>query len=485
MSRSGDGNFAGGVDGFAYRHRLGELMTSDPVVLPPETPLAEAVALMNARRISSVLVGGDRQHPEAIVTERDVLRAVAASGGEALGRPLGAVGSGPLESLPATALIFQAIGRMDRLGIRHLVVTGEGGAVVGIITARTLLKVRAGARLAIGDGLAAAPDAQTMRRLRDQLPDLAAALLAEDLSAREVAGVISEIMRQTTRRAAELALSETIRAHGAAPARHAVLVLGSGGRGESLLAPDQDNALIHDGTPADDAWFAAFGERMNALLDAAGVPFCQGGVMARNKTWRHDVAGWRGQVDAWIAKQAPEDLLNVDIFFDLAVVEGDETLATALRGHAVGRAAEAFDFLKLMSLEVERYQPPLGLLGGLRLSEGRLDLKIAGLFPIVAGARTMALAHGIGATATAERLAALRERDAIGREDAEVLAASQELFMRLIVRQQIADIAAGRAAGNTVGTEVMAPERGRLKAALRRLRDIGAMVRDGVASGFR
>jgi len=475
----------GAVDGFAYRHRLGELMTPDPVVLPPETPLAEAVALMNARRISSVLVGRDRQRPEAIVTERDVLRAVAASGGEALGRPLGAVGSGPLEGLPATALVFQAIGRMDRLGIRHLVVTGEGGTVVGIITARTLLKVRAGARLAIGDGLAAAPDAATMRQLRDQLPDLAAALLAEGLGAREVAGVISEIMRQTTRRAAELALAETVRAHGPAPAPHAVLVLGSGGRGESLLAPDQDNALIHDGAPPDDAWFAAFAERMNVLLDAAGVPFCKGGVMARNTAWRHDVAGWRGQVDAWIAKQSPEDLLNVDIFFDFAVVEGDETLARALLDHAVGRATDAFDFLKLMSLEVERFQPPLGLFGGLRMKDGRLDLKIAGLFPIVAGARTMALAHGIAATATADRLAALRDREAIGREDAAALVDSQELFMALILRQQIADIVAGRAPGNAVAMEILAPERRRLKAALRRLGDIGTMVRDGVASGFR
>ena len=48
-----------------------------------------------------------------------------------------------------------------------------------------------------------------------------------------------------TARAAEIAEAEMIAAgHGPAPADYALLVLGSGGRGESLLAPDQDNALV-------------------------------------------------------------------------------------------------------------------------------------------------------------------------------------------------------------------------------------------------
>lgn len=58
---------------------------------------------------------------------------------------------------------------------------------------------------------------------------------------------------------------------GPPPCAFVLLLLGSGGRGESLLAADQDNALIHQGAP-DEPWFAAQGERLAAILDAAGLP---------------------------------------------------------------------------------------------------------------------------------------------------------------------------------------------------------------------
>ena len=56
---------------------------------------------------------------------------------------------------------------------------------------------------------------------------------------------------------------------GPAPCAYAVLVLGSAGRGESLLAMDQDNALVFaEGEPDGEAdrWFARLGRRMAAIL---------------------------------------------------------------------------------------------------------------------------------------------------------------------------------------------------------------------------
>ena len=64
-----------------------------------------------------------------------------------------------------------------------------------------------------------------------------------------------------------------------------MLVLGSGGRGESLLAMDQDNAIVYadrDGGMSDedtDQWFAELGARVSCILDLVGVPYCKGGVM--------------------------------------------------------------------------------------------------------------------------------------------------------------------------------------------------------------
>ncbi len=117
---------------------------------------------------------------------------------------------------------------------------------------------------------------------------------------------------------------------GGAPCRFAVLVLGSAGRGESLLALDQDNAIVFErgeqGGP-EDQWFEAMADRMNRLLHTAGVPLCKGGVMAKNAVWRGSLDAWRARVSGWLERSRPTDLLSVDTFFDLRGAHGDLPLA--------------------------------------------------------------------------------------------------------------------------------------------------------------
>src|SRR5262249_23918088 len=155
----------------------------------------------------------------------------------------------------ADAFLHIAIGRMDRLGVRHLpVVERATGRLVGILSGRALLRQRARSVIALGDEIAAAKDAAGLAAAYGRLPGLARGLLREGLSAVEVADVLSSALRDLSARAAALA-EATLWAEGsgAAPAPWAFLVLGSAGRGDSLLAADQDNALVHAGTEADDS----------------------------------------------------------------------------------------------------------------------------------------------------------------------------------------------------------------------------------------
>ena len=77
-----------------------------------------------------------------------------------------------------------------------------------------------------------------------------------------------------TSRACEFAEAELEASNGAhPPARYAMLVLGSEGRGESLLAMDQDNAIIfEEGAPGSevDKYFERLGRGVADILDEAG-----------------------------------------------------------------------------------------------------------------------------------------------------------------------------------------------------------------------
>lgn len=433
------------IDGFPYRHRVAELMSAPLVSAQPEATIADASRLMSERRISSIVTVDGEGRPNGILTERDVLRIVATDP-VSLSRRLDEVMSRPVRTVGAGALAYRAIGRMARHGIRHLAVVDDDGRAVGMLTAGRLLKQRATLALTLGDEIEQAVDAQALRQAHGKLPSLAAALHVEDVPAVQVSAVISSIVCDLTARAADLAAAGM---SARAPAPWCLLVLGSAGRGESLLAADQDNALIHEGDD-DDPWFGTFADRLNELLAAAGIPLCAGGVMARNPALRGTPATWRRRVEQWVDKPQPGALLNVDIFYDFIPVAGERRLAAALRGHATAAAAGSPVFLRLLAEAGGNAGGAFGWFRRLRTENGRIDLKRHGLLPLVAGARVAALAWGGVMPGTDARLAHAAAKAGVAADMADDLAAARAVLVEAILDQQLADIAEGRPPSNRV-----------------------------------
>jgi signal-transduction protein with cAMP-binding, CBS, and nucleotidyltransferase domain len=468
-------------DAFPFRHRVADLM-SEPLVLAAEASLVEAARAMLPAHRSSVLLLDDGGRPAGIVTEHDLVRCFAEEGAQGLQQRLGGVARHPVLTVDEQAFLFVALGRMDRHEVRHLVAVDAEGRATGVLSARAVLRTRASAALKLGDSIAAAQDAEALKAVHDALPGLARSLLAEEVSAGEIAAVISHVNRDIARRAAELAAERVEAAQGPAPARWCYLVLGSAGREESLLAPDQDNALVHDGSPGDDdAWFRALGEIASDLQAAAGIPYCKGGVMASKPAWRHALPDWERLVRKWTALPEGEQLLSIDIFYDFVPVAGEAALAQALDRAAMAAAGDR-SLPKMMARQLQVPGLPLKLLGGFRTEAGRLDLKRHGLYPIVAGARVLALALGEAARGTLARLAAARAAERLNEADHDALVAAFKLFQELILRQQVADLAAGLPAGTKVAVQALPrATQQRLKEALRSVEVMLHTVQGAVA----
>jgi len=400
------------IDTYPYRHRVREIMASPPRFVSPQAPLATAIAQLTGEKISSIYVHGGEGAPRpadtGIVTERDVLRMLAARGTDALAQPVEHAMTKPLAVVDANAFAYVAIGRMNRLGIRHLGVVDDAGTVVGALSARDLLRMRAQGALLLGDDIGHAETSAELARSWARVPPVAAGLLSEGLGGRDIAAVVSRQLGAMTRRAAVLAERKLlVDGHGPPPQPYALVVLGSAGRGESLLATDQDNALIFaEGAPdgAEDRWFAMLGEHTARILHEAAVPYCKGGVMAKNAPWRGSVATWRERIGHWIGRSNPQDLLNVDIFFDLRCVHGDAGMAGALWRSAFDAAQGRADFAKLLTEVAGATQPGLGWFGRFITEDGRVDLKKSGLFGIVSAARALAIRYHIVELSTPARL---------------------------------------------------------------------------------
>jgi CBS domain-containing protein len=115
------------------------VVTGDPVVrVAAEATVAEVAKTLVASEVGTVVVG-DEELPAALVSERDVVRVVAAGKDPAAMRAVD-VASTKLVWCDAEATVDAVALRMMERYIRHVLVERDG-ALVGIVSARDLLGV--------------------------------------------------------------------------------------------------------------------------------------------------------------------------------------------------------------------------------------------------------------------------------------------------------------------------------------------------------
>jgi DNA polymerase-3 subunit epsilon/CBS domain-containing protein len=304
------------------------------------------------------------------------------------------------------------------------------------------------AGILLGDEIELAESSGALGQAWAKLPLMARSLIAEEIDPRTITAVISSEVRVLTRRAAELAVKR-MRADGKGdpPTPYAVLVLGSAGRGESLLGADQDNAVVYERGQAggpEDGYFEALATHICALLDEVGVPYCKGGVMAKNRAWRMSLADWHATIDNWVRRQRPEDLLNVDIFYDGITVHGDAALGEELWNRAYERGHRAPAFLVALAEVARQHGPTFTLFGNIRVDEnGRIDLKRAGLMPIFTAARVLSIRHDVRARSTSERLAGIASKGIGSVAEIEAIIDAHRTILDVVLRQQLVDLERG------------------------------------------
>jgi DNA polymerase-3 subunit epsilon/CBS domain-containing protein len=217
------------------------------------------------------------------------------------------------------------------------------------------------------------------------------------------------------------------------------------------------------------------------MLDAAGVPFCKGGVMARNAQWRMSVARWKGTIDGWVRRQRPQDLLNVDIFFDGVPVHGEHGLGEEIWGYAYEVGRQNAIFIKLLSELARDWRAPLTLFGNIRTgANGRVDLKKGGLFPLFTSARVLSIRHDVRMRSTPDRFRGVAAAGIGSPADIEAIIEAHRLVLGTILDQQLADAEAGVPLSPRVDIgRLTKPQRETLRAALGQVRLAIDLVAEG------
>jgi CBS domain-containing protein len=384
--------------------RLSTLPRRTPLAVAAATPLALALQQMHERRVGSVLVLDHAGAPQGILTRHDILGRVTLPQ-RPLATPIGEVMSQPVWSLDEALTLQDAALLMSRHGIRHVPVTASG-RLVNIVSERDLFALQRLSIKQLGVALRSAADLATLRGLAADIRRLAANLLGQGLRARQLTELISHLNDRLTERLVTLLAAQ----QGLDLRQACWLALGSEGRGEQTIATDQDNGLVFQSTDpaADRPRWLAFGAAVNQALADCGYPLCSGGVMAGEAACCLSVDEWLARFDHWIEHGAPEDLLNASIFFDLRPLAGQLGIAAPLQAFLRETPPRVPRFLKQLALNGLQRPAPLNWRGALDTEDegGRawLDLKLQGTAIFVEAARLYALAQGLPALSTRDRL---------------------------------------------------------------------------------
>ncbi|MES2481031.1 MAG: DUF294 nucleotidyltransferase-like domain-containing protein [Pseudomonadota bacterium] len=382
---------------------LSRLLAGKPVRCEPATPLSEALLMMQERHVGSVLVTTPQGALAGILTRHD-LPALMLQPDFSLQRPIEQVMHSPVHSLPETATAQDAALLMAKHGIRHVPVT-RGGLAVGVVSERDLFTLQRASLPRVSDNIRRASDLPALQAAAADIRRLARQLLSQGLSSQPLTQLVSHLNdRLTQRLLAVLAEPEGIDLRGLC-----WVALGSEGRGEQTLATDQDNALVlpDDTSDAQLLRVRGWAARANEALDACGFPLCKGGIMAGQPDCCLRQSQWLERFDRWIDHGSPQDLLHAAIYFDLRPLAGDAALVAPLSRRIADRTAATPRFLHQLAMNALTHRPPLDWFGHIETdAHGAIDLKLQGAALFVDAARLMALAQGVTATGTRERLQA-------------------------------------------------------------------------------
>jgi len=462
-----------------FRQRVADAMQTGMVVGREDEALIGVVGRMRAADASCAVIVDAAGRAVGLLDADDILRRVVFDMPPEL--PVRSALAGSQRFVRVDEPLFLAVARMASDHSARAVAVDAAGRPAGILDRDSMLARAMGGWLGALERAGTVDDVAGLARAKAAQPEIVAALLAEHQPAAVALEFINAANVAAVARVTESALAALAAdGWGEAPVPFAVIVMGSAGRGESLLSPDQDNGFILADYPAHDharidGYFGELARRLTRDLAAIGFPLCPGKVMATNAAWRMTLPRWCAQIDDWARSRTNIAILNADIFFDFRPAFGATDLAAGLRRHVTRVAQGNAPFLNQMAWRQAEEAPAVGLFGRLLAGpEGALgdafDLKLHGTMPFVEGVRLLALFAGIEDTGTSRRLAALRDAGLVEGGDHDELADGFLFLVDLLLRRQVRDALAGRALGATVvPDELDRRERERLTETLRRV----------------
>lgn len=433
----------GSGDKLLFTNVLCDLASRKVITASENVSIREAAKIMENHGIGSLVLLDENSLPSGMVTDRDLRNKVVSRGRDIAGR-VGDIMSVVLIKAEERDHCFEALLKMMRYNIHHLLVVGKG-ELKGILSSHDLMMLQGASPLSLAREIESLNTLDGLVPAATKINRTITILIREGAKASTITRIITEINDRLVQKILKITESRM----GPPPVGYCWIVFGSEGRKEQTFKTDQDNAIIYGdsvdrGSDAAE-YFAEFAVRMKDALAQCGFPPCSADYMASNPAWRQPLSVWKKYFSDWINIPTPEAVLRSLIFFDFRPVHGDPLLAERLRAFLGHEIKDKTLFLAHMAGAVAKNRPPVNFLGKFILeksgaNKGKFNIKINGLCPIIDAARLSALEAKVYHTSTVERLSELKDRSCTVGPFTGELELAFEFLMSMRLRHQYRQI---------------------------------------------
>jgi CBS domain-containing protein len=443
-----------GGDRVLFTTPVGDVVRKEPITGPEDMSIQEAAQSMAGNKISSLIITGGTGIPVGIVTDRDLREKVVAKGLD-LQHPVRVIMSSPLIKVDAEEYCFEALLKMMRYNIHHIIVV-EDGRFKGILTNHDFMVLQGSSPMVLVKELEEVQDLEHLGTTSPKIHKIVSTLLRQGAKAHNVTGIITELTEKLLNRVLDLAERKI----GAPPLVYSLFLYDAGGRRELTLNRTLRMGIVYEDSSSTQVIRETekyFGDLKMVLGEA--VPSCDTSagwdcILSENIMALGD---WKGLFGRWAA--APGRYHPKSVYADMRAIRGDAELVEDLRRDLIERITSHDSMMDVVMLDTIENRPPLGFFrrfvvekSGEHRSE--LDLFEKGIRPLVDAVRVFALQRGVENFSTWRRVLELKSR--YGFTHADDIEHALEYLLTLLIHHQLEQIEGGEDPDNFINPESLA-----------------------------
>ncbi|UOQ93686.1 DUF294 nucleotidyltransferase-like domain-containing protein [Halobacillus shinanisalinarum] len=410
-----------------YKKRAGAYM-EPPTFIHPTESVEKAARMLQQQKVEALIVSEDRESLLGMIGYGDLLKAYFENNHQ---DSVNDHMSEESYSISDQEFIYDALSYLKHHPT-EIIPVHHKDKIVGILRQSSFFTIKNSVYFDMTYRISNATSVDEIKALspvyNQGFQQFVASLIDEQMFAYDIAELMTNYNDRIHKQIVQIAEDEMIaEGYGTPPINYCFLVMGSEGRKEQAFSTDQDNGMIlsdynHSRNKQHiEQYFLYFSQKINAMLNECGYPYCTGGIMAKEDKWRQQMSEWHNSINDWIKKMDAEEIRDFTIFMDFRPISGDFSLAYDLKKYVTQLVQRSLGLHQLLMKDTLRFRVPVQPFG--RISgvgkKRTLNLKKSAIMQIVNAIRIYSMKYGVESINTINRLDALAEQERFHPRDVE------------------------------------------------------------------